>query len=173
MAIVQSRQATNTTDIATNTGDIAANATAIGMLNATFSGVSRNGAALTFSGMNVQVVDGSGDTFGAVNGLGNLILGYNENTVSALRTGSHNLVVGDNHEYTSFAGLVAGLWNSITGPSASVSGGFQNEASGNSSTVSGGSSGTASNNGASISGGYDRWVVDSHDWCGGALIQDD
>jgi hypothetical protein len=34
--------------------------------------------------MNVQIVDGSGDTDGAVNGLGNLIVGYSENGVSAM-----------------------------------------------------------------------------------------
>jgi hypothetical protein len=36
--------------------------------------VSGNSNLLTFSGMNVRVIDGSGDTGGAVNGLGNLIV---------------------------------------------------------------------------------------------------
>ncbi len=34
------------------------------------------GATIRFTGVNVQVVDGSGDTGGATNGLGNLIVGY-------------------------------------------------------------------------------------------------
>ena len=71
---------------------------------------------LTMSGMNVQVVDGSGDTSGVVNGFGNLIVGYNEKGFAATRTGSHNLVVGLNHEYTSYAGLVAGNSNVIWPP---------------------------------------------------------
>jgi hypothetical protein len=97
---LQNAVATNTTDIATNQAGIATNATGIGALETTFAGVSRAGDLLTFSGMNVQVVGGSGQTAG-VNGLGNLIVGYNENNVAATRTGSHNLVVGYDHEYTS------------------------------------------------------------------------
>ena len=62
---------------------------------------------LRFTGVNVQVVDGSGNTAGAINGLGNLIVGYNENS-SATRTGSHNLVVGMNNSYTSYGGFVGG-----------------------------------------------------------------
>nr|NIR43631.1 hypothetical protein [Gemmatimonadota bacterium]NIU03663.1 hypothetical protein [Gammaproteobacteria bacterium]NIV22944.1 hypothetical protein [Gemmatimonadota bacterium]NIX84937.1 hypothetical protein [Gammaproteobacteria bacterium] len=90
--------------------------------------MSRSGTLLTFSGMNVQVVDGSGDTDGAVNGLGNLIVGYNENGFSATRTGSHNLVVGYDHEYTSYAGLVAGQQNEVSNVGSSVSGGVGNVA---------------------------------------------
>jgi hypothetical protein len=37
-----------------------------------------DGTTLQFSGINVQVVSGSGITDGAVNGKGNLIVGYNE-----------------------------------------------------------------------------------------------
>jgi hypothetical protein len=115
-------------------------------LEATLSGVSRGGTpdTLTFSGMNVQVNDGSGGTGGAVNGLGNLIVGYNENNYSATRTGSHNLVVGIDHEYTSFAGLVAGRRNTISGSNSSVSGGYQNTASGSRSSVCGGQGNDAS-----------------------------
>ena len=50
---------------------------------------------IRFSGVNVQIVDGSGNTSGAVNGRGNLIVGYNELRGSGdVRTGSHNIVVG-------------------------------------------------------------------------------
>jgi hypothetical protein len=38
---------------------------------------------LRFTGVNVQVVSGSGTTSGTVNGLGNLIIGYNGNTIGA------------------------------------------------------------------------------------------
>jgi len=143
------------TDVGTNTGNIGTNTAGIATLNTTFAGVSRGGTpdTLTFSGMNVQLVDGSGDTYGAVNGRGNLIVGYNENTVSATRTGSHNIIVGWDHEYTSIAGLVAGQNNTVTGASSSVSGGKGNTASGGYSSVSGGENNEASGSGASVSGG--------------------
>ena len=71
---------------------------------------------IRFTGTNVQIVNGLGATNGnpanpyasvtgtAANGLGNLIIGYNEfSTVPVgLRTGSHNLAVGIGNTYTSF-----------------------------------------------------------------------
>jgi len=105
-----------------------------------------------FTGVNVQVVDGSGDTGGAVNGKGNLIVGYNEND-SDTRTGSHNLIVGPLHSYTSHGGFLAGYNNTITSPWASVSGGSVNTVSGDHASISGGSFNLASGAGASVSGG--------------------
>jgi hypothetical protein len=105
-----------------------------------------------FTGVNLQVVSGSGSTAGAVNGRGNLIVGYNENNGDT-KTGSHNLIVGPQHTYTGYSGLVAGINNTISGNYASVSGGGSNTASGNSASVSGGSLNTASGNSASVSGG--------------------
>jgi hypothetical protein len=138
-----------------------------------------------FSDVNVQVVDGSGDTYG-VNGRGNLIVGYDEN-VSDLRTGSHNLVIGPEHSYTSYGGLVAGFGNAINGPHASVTGGASNIASGSLASVSGGTVNTASgtvstvtggqNNVAagfatSVSGGYLHTSGGTYDWRAGTLFQD-
>jgi hypothetical protein len=97
-----------------------------------------DGTTLQFSGINVQVVSGSGATDGAVNGKGNLIVGYNKATQGQARTGSNNLIVGDEHDYTSYGGFAAGLRNRITGPGASVSGGAENTASGPGASVSGG-----------------------------------
>ena len=82
-----------------------------------------DGTTLQLTGINVQIVSGFGATDGAVNGRGNLIVGYNAASSGQARTGSHNVVVGDEHEYTSYGGLVAGFKNTITGPFASVSGG--------------------------------------------------
>jgi hypothetical protein len=76
------------------------------------------GNDLIITGCNVHIRDGSGDTHGATNGLGNLIIGYNANSGGALRTGSHNLVIGDNHSYTSSGGVVAGAYNTVSGPNA-------------------------------------------------------
>jgi hypothetical protein len=104
--------------------------------------------------MNMQVVDGSGTTAGTTNGLGNLIVGYNENNLSATRAGSHNFVVGVDHEYTSFGGVVAGERNTITGQYASICGGYSNTASGLTSSVTGGTANTASAVDASVTGGF-------------------
>lgn len=109
-------------------------------------------STVRFSGVNVQIVSGSGGTSGEVNGRGNLIIGYNE-TSSDQRTGSHNLVVGSFHSYTSYGGFLAGTNNRTSGTHASVSGGIGNTASGTVASVSGGSSNSASGHSASVSGG--------------------
>ena len=119
------------------------------------SGITRTGNDVTFSGVNVRVVNGTGSTAGTVNGLGNLIVGYDEARSSGSdKTGSHNIVVGRNHNYSSFGGLVGGYQNTISGDYASVSGGYTHTASGNYASISGGQSHTASGQGASVSGGY-------------------
>src|SRR5256885_14805048 len=64
-----------------------------------------------FDGCNVHVVNGAGST-GTMNGLGNLIVGYNANP--GAQTGSHNLVVGDAQTFTSYAGAVFGESNTIS-----------------------------------------------------------
>ena len=105
-----------------------------------------------FTGCDVEVRNGLGRT-DSTNGKGNLIVGYNENQVAFNRDGSHNIVVGQDHGYSSFGGLVVGLQNTISGAYASVSGGFDNEASGFFSSVSGGSDNEASGLDSSVSGG--------------------
>ena len=96
-------------------------------LTSLLSGVSRSGHTLTFRGMNVHLESGSGSTAGAVNGLGNLIIGYNENP--GTQTGSNNLVVGNGQSFTSYGGIVTGQDNAISAPFASVTGGEFNLAS--------------------------------------------
>jgi len=107
-------------------------------------------------GANVFIQSGSGatDDNGSLTGLGNLIVGYNEDAAEdEVRTGSHNLVVGEEHDWTSYGGLLAGFNNTVSGPYASVSGGHYNTASANSASVSGGQSNTAGAQAASITGG--------------------
>ena len=137
-----------------------------------------------FSGVNVQIVNGLDATNGnpddayttvtadtEVNGLGNLIIGYNvvrtdaigadpasdpelgDDPVENTRTGSHNLVIGDRHNYSSFAGIVAGRTGEITAPFATVTGGYTNVASAVCASVVGGCSNTASANFANVTGG--------------------
>ena len=98
----------------------------------------REGNDVIFEGCNIHVRSGTGRTDGAVNGLGNLVVGYNEPGISSPpRTGSHNLVVGRFHSYSSYGGLVVGRANAVTAPFAATSG-FANKARGFAATVSGG-----------------------------------
>ena len=104
------------------------------------------GPHIIFTGANVHIRSGSGYTDDAPNGLGNLIVGYNENPWTYARTGSHNMVIGPEHGYSSYGGFVAGVRNRISGVDSSVSGGRFNQANGNQSSVSGGLSKTATAN---------------------------
>jgi hypothetical protein len=113
---------------------------------------------IQFSEVNVQIVNGQGKT-ATVNGEGNLVVGYDENPGAergkpGVQTGSHNVILGEEQEFTSYGGLVVGEGNSITGPFASVSGGTFNTASGAESAVSGGAQNEASAHAASVSGGW-------------------
>ena len=114
---------------------------------------------LTVSGANVMIIDGSGSTI-STSGLGNLQVGYNALRSSTnVRTGSHNLIVGDQQNYSESGGLVAGFNNFISGRYASVSGGAANSALGTCASVSGGVSNLASGNNASISGGAGNTAI--------------
>jgi len=133
----------------------------------------------TFSGCNVFVNDGGGNTDVSVtnaagDGLGNLIIGYNvkgHRTVSEpdVRTGSHNLILGDDNNYTSFGSLVAGRFsnsnnaytsicggygNTTSQTYTSILGGFGNHAIGNVSVICGGRLNTTNGDSATILGGY-------------------
>jgi len=134
-----------------------------------------------FTGVNVQIVNGQGTT-PTTNGAGNLIIGYNEDDGYARGTctvstqgvsdtfeptcindggtftrslgGSHNVVIGSGHGYSSFGGMVVGEANLITGKFAVVSAGAANTASGDYGGVSAGGSNTASGGYSGVSGGF-------------------
>jgi hypothetical protein len=134
------------------------------------------GPNIIFSGANIHIVSGSGSTDdnGNPTGLGNLIIGYDEDPknyfdrspvadlgglpLSPLnpgdRGGSHNLVVGAANRFTrdALGGLIVGTANTIQGYGVSVSGGG-NTASGYGASVSGGFSNSASGPFASVSAG--------------------
>jgi hypothetical protein len=118
-----------------------------------------------FSSINVQVVSGSGLTNGAVNGEGNLVLGYDEK--GGIQTGSNNLIVGYGQSYSSYGSILGGSYNASTGPftdvfgesnqagayAASVTGGIHNAAVGTNSLVAGGQKNKAKGVYASVGGG--------------------
>ena len=104
---------------------------------------------LRLSGANLQIANGLGGT-DTLNGLGNVIIGYDENRpvgtppecstgvvqnpnnctgVWAVdqKGGSHNLVIGPNHNYSGVAGYVAGFKNSLHSNWSSISGGTENK----------------------------------------------
>lgn len=123
-------------------------------------GVERSGNNLVFNGMNLEVNNGTGATDGDINGLGNIIIGYNEDIFpylgtgpSSQKTGSHNLVVGKGNNYMSYGGIVSGLNNWISGTYATITGGERNQALGGFSSVLAGSLNQAAGLGASAGGG--------------------
>jgi hypothetical protein len=111
---------------------------------------------VVITGANLRLVNGQRAT-ATTNGLGNLLVGYNEPREGEnVRTGSHNMVVGQGHNFSSFGGLVVGRQNEISGAFAAVSGGFDNTASGDSAAVCGGIFNRASGSTAAVSGGFDN-----------------
>ena len=131
------------------------------------SGVGKK-PTVQFSGVNVQVVSGAGSTSGAVNGMGNLVIGYDENA-SLSQTGSHNLVLGEQQTFTSYGGIVAGFTNTISAPFASVTGGTKNQATGKEASISGGWTNTAGGEDSSVSGGRENKANAEYSWLGGGL----
>ncbi|MBW2058015.1 MAG: hypothetical protein JRH07_09610 [Deltaproteobacteria bacterium] len=119
------------------------------------------GPHVIFTGVNVHVRSGSGytDDGGSPQGLGNVIIGYNEEPDSGLdaggedRSGSHNLIMGPKHRYSGCGNLVAGSANTARGSYTALVGGQSNTASGDMATVTGGLGNTASDYCSTVSGG--------------------
>jgi len=163
-------QAGRITDLESGAAGLDARVADLETADATLASVLRvtAGGDLVVSGANLYVQSGAGYTQAPVNGKGNLIIGYDESNNDA-KTGSHNLVVGPYHAYSSYGGLVAGFNNEVSGRLATVSGGADNRATGYAasvsggvvnwavgyySAVSGGQENIASGNEAAVSGGY-------------------
>ena len=151
------------------------------------------GDTIVFSGVNVQIVDGSGSTDGGGteecrkdkdcpdnahctdfgrcvlgDGVGNLIIGYNEADADDLKIGSHTVIIGARHTYTGYgaivagednevgeaaAGVTGGRGNAAVADYASVTGGIDNVAEGEKSVIAGGNSNTTFSEDSSILGG--------------------
>lgn len=136
-----------------------------------------------FSGVNVQVVNGLGST-NTINGVGNLIVGYDEprdsgdffcsigpfNTQADCEAhsgtwelndkgGSHNLVVGRANAYAGVGGVVFGDHNAINSSYAVVTAGLYNIASGVDASVSGGNGNRAQGYLSSVTGGQSNYAT--------------
>jgi hypothetical protein len=158
----------------------------VAALEALLAGFTVEGDTLVLSGMNLQIVNGTGATDGGsedacrrdkdcadgfcsqdhvcavTNGLGNLIVGYNEADDDDLKSGSHNVIVGPFHSYSGYGALVAGHDNRVERESASVVGGQQNEATEAYASVSGGRGNQASGVSASVAGGSENSSEDDN-----------
>lgn len=112
------------------------------------------GRTVRITGANVQIVNGTGETAAAPNGVGNLILGYDEPADPPReRGGSHNLVVGPGHGYSSVGGIVAGEGNTVSAPYAAVTGGRNNAAGAEAASICGGQGNAATGIASSVAGG--------------------
>jgi uncharacterized coiled-coil protein SlyX len=147
------------------------------------------GPLVQLAGANLRIVNGLGST-DTINGLGNLIVGYDEfNTFLTIslthcsdgdygdqascedagevwshshKSGSHYLVAGSQNNYSQFGGIVTGYRNFATNGYSTVTGGTGNIARGRSSSVSGGALNTASGTYSSVSGGYDNMASNEY-----------
>jgi len=175
IAALTTQQTTNTNDITSiNNSNVLA-------LDPFLTVDNTGNPKVILTGVNLQIVNGSGTT-NTTNGLGNLIVGYDEvNTNTAnlrcsdgqyadqatcetngfvwsnsFKSGSHNLVLGTRNSYSSAGGMVAGSENFITRAYATVTGGERNTASGFYSFVGGGNNNIANGLVSSVSGGIDN-----------------
>jgi len=129
-----------------------------------------NGPHVVFTGANVHILSGSGFTDdnisggGTLKGLGNLIIGYNENATGQTRTGSHNLVGGSFNTFSSVGGMVFGLRNTLSGQYAAIVSGDSNTASGMNASVLAGNLNTASGIRATVYGGLNNTAVNMNSY---------
>ena len=139
----------------------------VSVTSSTMNGVV--GPNVVFKGCNLHVMSKTSET--DATHTGNLIVGWDtapSPAPSPLRSGSNDLVCGNQNNWTSYGEFVAGQQNTVSGVGCTVSGGFGNLASGSDSSVSagelnratiglssvtGGEANNATNWGASVSGG--------------------
>jgi hypothetical protein len=133
--------------------DLDAAKTRIAALEAKLADVTKltvNGQpTVRFSGVNVQVVNGSGQTT-TTNAKGNLILGYNDTPGN--QNGSHNIIIGPGQAATSYGSIVTGRLNNSSGPYQALFG-DGNRATNSFATILGGHGNLASARLSTISGG--------------------
>lgn len=115
------------------------------------------GAEVRFDRCNVHIRNGTGNPR-SVNGKGNLLIGPTSLGANLVQTGSHNIVVGSGHSFTSYGALIGGADNVANRPLATVTGGRGGTASAQSATVTGGERATASGAFSSVAGGQDNVI---------------
>lgn len=115
------------------------------------------------SGANLQISNGLEDN--SANGLGNLIIGHNEENPndSIGRGGSHMLVVGDYHAYSGVNGIVSGYNARITGNHSAIIAGSNNQVDASHAVVVGGNLNQVNTGGqhSAVFGGRENLIVSS------------
>ena len=152
---IETVNANQTSNLNTLNGQVSGLTTRVGAVETKTQSMSATSDLVTFSNVNVRIVSGTGTTEGAVNGRGNLILGYNEARGSgSLKTGSHNLVLGRFNNYTSYGSIIGGVSNDATASYASVISGDTNRATLSGSVIISGLSNTTTASRAVVVGGW-------------------
>ncbi len=90
---------------------------------------------IVFTGVNVQIRNGTGSTGGANDGTGNLIVGWNEADDNDNRFGSHNVIIGSHHAWEGQSSLAVGFDHALLGDGVATIGGEANTAVGEGSVV--------------------------------------
>lgn len=178
---LEARVAALESHVATLTATVEAQAAHIRSLTNLLAHFSRVDNDIYITGANLNIRDGTGHTWGEgtfdapeANGLGNLIIGYNESDDflgGQSRLGSHNLVLGAYHSYPTVSGFVAGFRNTVSGRYSSVLGGHRNTAGGNGSAVTGGEYNTAGGYMSCLGGGNSRSAPGGWNWAAGSLLE--
>jgi hypothetical protein len=176
VATLQSSMVSATTRISTLEGNLAQAQDTISILQSELAQVQNNpaldlgpyvsidmnainglgGPHVIFSGANIHIRSGAGSTDAQANGVGNVIVGYNEpswNWTYGHRSGSHNVVIGRGNNYTNYGCLVSGQEHEVTGAYAAAIGGYGNQVGGSYSAAAGGSSNNALGNYSFLGGG--------------------
>lgn len=115
--------------------------------------------AFVLEGVNFQVTRGS-----ASSSAGNVIIGTNDvtdYTPNPARTGTHNLIIGNGHEYTGNNGIVHGENNSLTGANAATIGGRYGRVTAPHAVLVGGFSNHVEAGDAAIVGGRENFIATS------------
>lgn len=90
-----------------------------------------NGKKVVFTQANIYIQNGDSLSVfsNKSNGLGNLIIGYNgiRGGGADIRTGSHNLIIGDRNNYAANSGFAVGYGHDVLAPFGAVVGGSDNK----------------------------------------------
>lgn len=132
-----------------------------------------DGKTVTLSGYNLVVNNGSGSTATA-NGLGNIIVGYDEQDPNypAPTGGSHNLILGLYNGSPSVGCIVSGQYNEADSDGAAVIGGYGNVADGYGAVSVGGGNAYADGDWSVVAGGLGGADLTAFGFAGGALVSD-
>jgi hypothetical protein len=116
---------------------------------------------VVLTGTNLRIVSGTGATNdnGELTGLGNLVIGYGQPSRQVETAGSHNLVVGTQHQYTSHSGILSGTNHTLHSVAGAIIGGRSNQATDAPyGVIIGGSNNAVHSNTSTIVGGYENTI---------------